>query len=138
MLTLRAEQLRVLDAHRQDQFLAGLEGHLQRHFPAFVAMQPRESLRTSLRAAVDEAVSVGLETRGDVSVYVNLCAVLGWDFASEPESAWLGALLRDTSIPSASYRLKLGVQELQRRLALELQQREARQRFESATDTERR
>ncbi|AEI65631.1 hypothetical protein [Corallococcus macrosporus] len=137
MLTLRAEQLRVLEAHRQDAFLSELEGHLQRHFPAFVAMQPRESLRESLRKAVEAATSVGLETRGDVSVYVNLCAVLGWDFAAEPQSAWLDALLRDASVPSASHRLQLGVQELKRRLALEAQQREARHRFESSNDTER-
>ncbi|MFP2923852.1 hypothetical protein ACLESO_01290 [Pyxidicoccus sp. 3LG] len=137
MLTLRAEQLRALDAERQELFLTALEGHLQRQFPVFVAMQPVGTLRESIRQAVEQAALLGLETRGDTGIYLNLCAVLGWDFATSPRHAWLGELLRDTSIPSASHRLQLGCQELKRRLALEAQQREARQRFQAGTYPEK-
>ena len=124
--------MRALDAERRERFVRALEAHLQRYFPAFVAMQPPDSLRASIHQTVEQAASLGLETQGDVGVYLNLCAMLGWNFTSEPRHAWLAELLRDASIPSAAHRLKLGCQELTRRLTLEAQQREALRQFQAS------
>lgn len=102
MLTIRDAQLHVLSRQPRARFEADLARHLRRYFPHECE---RGDVAGFVRLGIKRAATHGCNTQCDTALYLNLMAILGAEFDTDPQIPWAGQGLDDLSIPSLSARL---------------------------------
>lgn len=131
MLTIRREQVAALTAGRRERFIREAAARLREHFPGAAAGEEPSRWVEATRVAVARAEARGLVSPRDVTVYLNLCAALGWDFEERAEHAGVVALLDGPAAASPSERARVAFEALIRRATLAAREQATRASFES-------
>jgi hypothetical protein len=98
MLTIRQEQMRVLEAHMMRQYEDRVTGKLTKTFPESFKAQDTEKTRAFVRAGIRKAAPFGITEDDDVEAFILLLAVHGMDFDKPPERAECRAILADMDL----------------------------------------
>ena len=102
MLLIRDDQMRVLARHAQERFAVRAVAHLKRVLPEECAAMGEPAVRNSVDMAIRKAESYGIEEELDVLRYLNLMYALGFDFDTDPETAWAAEVLQDKDLDPGS------------------------------------
>jgi hypothetical protein len=127
MLTIRSEQLRVFELAAIERFVEGAIAHVRRYFPDRVAGLDDAELRHIVNRTAENAAGHGLKSERDVLLYLNLAALHGWEFETDPDCRWMAAALAYPVNSPPSERLQRVVdrcleREARRRRAQDLRQ----------------
>jgi len=91
MLSLRAEQVWLIEADAEARFRAKLREHLAAHFPGACAALDAEQLDAVLDHGLARARAHGFERERELAKYLGLVFAFGRDF--DREQAWAARLL---------------------------------------------
>lgn len=95
MLTIRAEQMRVLAAPSLARFEERMVRHVNRHFAEACARMGPDEVRDVVAYGCDRALDHGFATEKDLMRYLNLMFTFGPTFDRHPDHAWAAAILSD-------------------------------------------
>jgi hypothetical protein len=105
MLVIRASQLERLAEIRRERVAMAMCQVLRELFPDRLAPLSESELMAHVAHGLRRAASYGLHLECDCARFLNLAAVLGWDFDTRPENAWMRAMLVDPDVSDPSQRL---------------------------------
>lgn len=105
MLTIRPEQLAVLDEVARERFMEWAAGHLRKWFGPEVADLDDEGLRDFIRHGLERAAAWGLTDDASAGKYLNVMAMFGRDFDVDPDQDWAAMILGDDSIHDPQERI---------------------------------
>ena len=108
MLTIRTQQLAVFARAETKKFEDRLLIHLNRFFPKPSRALGEPKLRETIRHGIKRAASYGITAERDVYKYVDLMAVFGRDFDTDPRLPWAGETLRTRRNPTTKIQALFG------------------------------
>ena len=120
MLTIRKQQMAILDGHMRQSF----ENRMVRNIAAnFVAeykgmLHPQRGdadVRSLIQRGVAMAAAYGVEAPRDVAGFIHLMVAIAPDFTLQPKMAWAAKILHSTTIPKHA-RMEIIFQQLPQRL----------------------
>ena len=94
MLTIRKEQLRVLDSDRRMHFVAKMLQHVQKFFPEQCALLGENQIREWVEHGINRATSYRIASERDVCKYIDVMIVFGKDFDQDARLPWASKILR--------------------------------------------
>ena len=100
MLTVRKEQIQVLDAHMMRKYEGRVIRKIARSFPERYAQDGEEKTRLFVQASIRKAAVYSITEDNDVETYILLLVERGIDFEQAPEMAECKEILQDTKIPA--------------------------------------
>lgn len=102
MLVIRALQLASLAEAERERGAAAMCEALRELFSGRLAGLDVRELAAHVARVLDRAAAYGLRAERDCARFLNLAVVLGWDFDTRPENAWMQTMLKDpeTSVPA--------------------------------------
>lgn len=100
MLLIRNAQLDALAVPQRQRFVDKALEDLGRLFPDDPRVRDRAAMRPAVEAAIDRAVTFGIDGPREVSLYVYLSHELGPAFEDAPGRRWMKALLHDRAMPA--------------------------------------
>lgn len=104
MLIIRNEQLDAFVQASIRQFERRVLEHLRKFWPVRCARMGEEQVLSSIRQAVKRARAHGLEREIDIASYIDLVYLLGHDFDTNPETPYVGEILRSERHPARKMR----------------------------------
>jgi hypothetical protein len=119
MLTIRRQQMQVLNRYAMQNFEDRMVRHLTYRFPTEIKAvtngAPDEApIRSLVRRGLQQARRYGIEAEREVGQFIELMVRAGEDFDSRPGMKWARAVLEDRSLPAGS-RVELVHEQLDRR-----------------------
>lgn len=132
MLTIRTSQLHTLGEFAQGQFIDELVDQVHRFFPDAGGALAPDILRRKLGKCIERAATYHLFSRQHVSRFINLAAVYGWEYDSDPALRWMHSILTDTRLVSPGERLERLMQTCVHREHIEHHNRALREHFGGA------
>lgn len=106
MLTIRREQMEVFAAYARRSFEQRMVRHLARRGAFAHTRRTQAEWLALVRTGIATAKSYRVVAERDVARWVELMALLGEDFAEQPELKWAKAILEDAAL-SPSLRVQL-------------------------------
>jgi len=106
MLTIRKEQLAVLQKKEVQKFGDRMVAHLTEVFPEKSKALGEGGLREIIRYGLSRAASYRIAAERDVCKYIDLMIVFGRDFDRDPNQPWAGAILNDRKTKSPARKMK--------------------------------
>jgi hypothetical protein len=106
MLIIRQEQVDALRAVREREFERQAAAYLWRKFPVRCTRLGEDVVRRSVKIAMRKRTEYQFDSEEAVLLYLDLMYMLGFDFDTAAESAWVRATLTDYDL-SARTRLIL-------------------------------
>lgn len=99
MLTIRAEQMGVLDQAARKRFEDEMVAHLKGFTPEHSEVLGEPGVRRLIGFAVERAGGHGFRLRGPIRFYLELILMIGSDFDTDPQFPWAAEALgaADTS-----------------------------------------
>lgn len=116
MLTLRDEQVDVLQADQLTRFRRSARKHLEAHFAPELAGRSAYEIEAIIRRGIRLGRSYGVREPWAWLKLIDLLVVFGADFESRPESDWVRNILNDTTVGSPERRVRLLMKEAQAHL----------------------
>jgi hypothetical protein len=116
---IRNSQIATLAAERSARFERSMVEHLRRHFPGATASFDDSHLLKLVSATIARARQYQLFSESDFCRFLNLAATFGWEFDTDPDCAWMTAMLTDPSVSAPKDRIHLLVDESLRRLRVQ-------------------
>jgi hypothetical protein len=103
MLTIRDQQLLVLENLPRYEFETQVMRHLQRFYPREYWLAGDDQMRRFVGAGVDRAAHYGFSSRRAATLYVTLMVMLGSEFDEDPQIPWAKSELQegDSSDPGS-------------------------------------
>ncbi|MEZ4391807.1 MAG: hypothetical protein R3A48_11975 [Polyangiales bacterium] len=98
MLTIRDEQMLLLQRDARRRAMLRLRDHLHLACPARAAAMPQAQLLREVEEGVAQAARYGFEAESDLRVFLECRLELGVDFDTRPDCAWAGEILRDDTL----------------------------------------
>lgn len=98
MLTIRDQQLLVLENLPRDEFETQLMRHLSRFYPRECRLAGSEQMRRFVAAGVGRAARYGFRSRREATLYVTLMVMLGSEFDEDPQIPWAKHELQEGDI----------------------------------------
>jgi hypothetical protein len=95
MLHLRQEQIDALDAAYREEFVLRTSVDFRVRWTEECAELDDQELEEMIGAARDRAESHGIETVGDVVLFIEAWLLLGDDFDTDPAYPWADEILGD-------------------------------------------
>src|SRR5919198_5265474 len=95
MLTIRPEQMEVLERGTRQRFENEMVAHGAEFSPRLSEIIGDEQLRLAVRQAIERARGFGFTNRGPIRLYVELIFLRGSDFDTDPQYPELGRILRE-------------------------------------------
>jgi hypothetical protein len=129
MLTVRIPQLLVLSAAARACFIDDRVVALREQFPERVAALGDPELRGHVDGCIARAQGYGIESRLDLSRYLNVAAAHGWELEDMPQHAWMKRYLCDPGVTSPSQRIDRLLVEILSRAEADIQARALRREF---------
>jgi hypothetical protein len=102
MLIIRKSQQGVLASYAEAQFRDRILARLQSVFPDQCRIEGIDAIRTAISRGIERAGRYGIVTEYDVARFIDLTAVLGWDFDTSGKPPWAVAVLRRKDVSAAS------------------------------------
>lgn len=128
-MTIRMPQLHALSEVARAAFIEHRIAALRSDLPDQVAESSDAELRVQIDGCITRTARYGIQSKLDVSRYINIAATLGWKLEDEPEHAWMKSYLCDPSVTSPSQRIDRLLAEIIRRAAADHQSRVLRHAF---------
>jgi hypothetical protein len=97
MLTIRGEQLNVLEQAALRRFEDEIAVYSKELSPTLCRILGEKQLRVALRQAMDRAALYGFTNRGPMRLYIELAFFCGSDFDTDPQYPAIGELLRSSA-----------------------------------------
>lgn len=94
MLTIRKEQLRVLDRDKRQRFVAKMLKHVQEFFPRQCALLGEKQLSEWVEQGINRAASYRIASERDVCKYIDVMIFFGKDFDQDPRLPWASKILK--------------------------------------------
>ncbi len=123
MLTIRVDQVLILQAAARARFHADAAAHLRQYFPERTAALSGATLHDVIVRTLATATQFGLTTQREHLLYLDLAATYGWEFHCDSAYRWMSVALSEPVNSSPSERLQYLID-----LCLERQAREQRRR----------
>jgi hypothetical protein len=95
MLTIRKEQKEKLDAVMRDRFVVKTVRHLREVFPDVLAAKSDKELVALIEEGIQRAEKYGITGEREVTLFIDLLAGLGSDFANQRPYRWIVRILND-------------------------------------------
>jgi hypothetical protein len=94
MLSIRPEQVAVLEQYMMKQFEERMRVHLRRIFPKDIKTISEKALQNQIERCTAKAIhQYKITTEGDVQRYLESAVLYGWNFDTQPETHWAGEIL---------------------------------------------
>jgi len=135
MLTIRAQQLAILGADAERQFIERMCLHLRQQFPDETKERNDAELQQQIRNEIRTAKTFELISERDIVLYLHLGMMYGPGFIENEQNAWMLGYLEDVEVPSVSDRMQRLYQTVIQKLELESENRKVRARFEQTSPT---
>jgi hypothetical protein len=98
MLTIRKEQLNVLENAMAREFERKMIEHLRQKFPKETEKNEDDELAGEIRHGVKSSGKYGISAECDVARYVEYMMMYGLNFDTDPKFGWAGKILRTEGI----------------------------------------
>lgn len=98
MLVIRREQIEVMEAVAERDFETELVEHIKLFAPRHSEVVGDEGIRETVRLGLERANRYGFTNRGPVRFFVELMAMFGCDFDTDPLLPWAAGVLKNESI----------------------------------------
>jgi hypothetical protein len=106
MLTLRNDQIHAFQDSRRAEVEAWMLEHLRTHLSAAVGERGDAELLRLIRSGIARARLYGAVSQAAACLMVDIMAVLGEGFDTDPAYPWVPLILRDESLGSPAARIK--------------------------------
>ncbi len=93
MLTVRKEQMEVLDRDKRKRFVNHMAEHLQKYFPKRCATLGDKQVREWIEHGIDRAQSYRIVSERDVCKYLDVMFVFGKNFDCDAQLPWASKIL---------------------------------------------
>ena len=93
MLTIRDEQLRVLEKDVEDRMFADAVHHIRVSLPDIYEELGEEQVRQSVALAKSRSAAHGFDTWAAVVGYLDVMYILGFEFEEDPRYPWANEIL---------------------------------------------
>lgn len=103
MLTIRDEQLALLQDPRRERVMAALVEHVERFFPMRCRALGKVGVHEAVEHGVARASTHGFVTERDLCKYVDLMFVFGRDF--DRDEGWVEEVLEGAAPPTSKIEL---------------------------------
>jgi hypothetical protein len=101
MLVIRTAQMEQMGQQQERDFETRVMGYARQNFPEKTANTPDPDLRQTVRRRITVGREYGLQSRGDLCLFVGLSFALHPDFDQRPEFRWAKRVLSGPGDPSA-------------------------------------
>ena len=102
MLVIRSAQMDQLGREQERDFETRVMGYARQNFPKKTATTPEPELRQTVRRRIAAGRGgYGLQSRGDLCLFVGLSFALHLDFDEQPEFRWAKRVLSGPGDPNA-------------------------------------
>lgn len=98
MLIIRKEQMETFDKFVLPAFEEEMIAHLKQFAPDHAETIGDKNVRLLIRSGIESAKQYGLTYRNPVRFYIELMFMFGSDFDTDPQYAWAGEILIDSTI----------------------------------------
>jgi hypothetical protein len=98
MLTLRREQMQVLERYALEQFVGRMSARLRAVFRRETGNVAEPELRALIRQAIGKAATHGVSDEVDVARYLEFVIRHGPEFDMQETTAWAGLILQRTDL----------------------------------------
>ena len=102
MLTIRKQQMAVLEARLARQFRIGLRRHVREELEAEAKDITDSELDQMIQQAVERGRSYEVTAERDVSLFLDLMILKGRDFDRDPKFLWARKILVDKELDGAA------------------------------------
>lgn len=103
MLTIRREQMLLLEAYQRDSFCAELCQALQMRFPNLQRVCNSDELTQAVNQCLRNAQSMGFDARSEIAYYTLHCLQFGVGFIDDPLLPWANEASRHTPVERIHY-----------------------------------
>ena|SRR5258707_8062168 len=93
MLTVRKEQMDVLDRDKRKRFVNLMVEHLEKFFPKRCATLGDKQVREWIEQGIDRAASYRIVSERDVCKYLDVMFVFGKNFDHDSQFPWAAKIL---------------------------------------------
>ena len=114
MLTIRQEQMELLEAHQLQQFELKTAKGIAKRFPDRFKQVGPERTSLLIRAGIQKAAQHSIKSRDDIEQFACLVFNRGPDFETPKAMAWCREILEDKQLPGGA-KVKLICHELEAR-----------------------
>jgi len=105
MLTIKSDQLKILEQAAFQDFEERMVLHIREFFPDnFDAMGEADS-RLLIQHGIEQAALYGFVSKQDVCKFIDLMVCFGAEFDTDVNEPWAKAILSDNSLLNASDRM---------------------------------
>ena len=94
MLTIRKEQIAVLEEYVRESFEENTLVYLKDKYPEQTNNKTDKEMIAFIREGIEKAAGYSITEREDVVPYIEYMVRLGSDFDKNPEHKWAAAILR--------------------------------------------
>lgn len=101
-LTIRTQQLDVLNRVTQEQFKKRLYAWVKTHWSEVCLSLPSEELRGVLSDGVERALKYRITSERDLTRFVNVMFALGFQFDTDKRYPWAREVLSMPGVPMAT------------------------------------
>ena len=101
MLTIRKEQMRVLENEMLREFERKMLEHLRQTFPTETETKDDDELTAEIRQGVTSSGRYGISAECDVARYIEYMMMYGLNFDMDPKFSWAGTILGTHGISGA-------------------------------------
>jgi len=101
MLTIRKEQVKVLEDGMARQFELKMMDHLRQKFPSETEKKEDDELLGEIRQGVRTSGKYGISAEYDVARYMEYMMMYGLSFDTDPKWDWAGKILKTEGISGA-------------------------------------
>jgi hypothetical protein len=100
MLTIRDEQLRLLETSVDDRMCAEAVRHIREAIPEVYGELGEEQVRGSVALARAKSVEYGFDSWAAVVGYLDVMYILGFEFDEDPRYPWASEILQEFDRPN--------------------------------------
>ena len=93
MLTIRKEQMAVLEAHLDGRFRVSLRQHLRAEFATETTGKTDTELGQLIQLAIERARGYEVTTERDIALFAGMMIMKGRDFDRDPKLLWVRKIL---------------------------------------------
>src|SRR5580658_5632716 len=101
MLTIRKEQMKVLEGGMAQEFERKMMEHLRQKFPSETEKKEDDELLGEIRQGVKISGKYGISAECDVARYIEYMMMYGLSFDADPKRDWAGKILKTEGISGA-------------------------------------
>jgi hypothetical protein len=101
MLTIRKEQVKVLEGGMARQFELKMMEHLRNKFPSETDKKEDDELVAQIRQGVKSSGKYEISAESEVARYIEYMMMYGLSFDTDPKCDWAGKILNTDGISGA-------------------------------------